>query len=100
MKLVNILGQESYIQIKVEDGRGKVLYMKVKITKKELFLKTIQKHLFYGFGSRYSIENTIVVDDNPVKHVLNPSENVILPKSSTFVGIVESDTYFMDMLLP
>jgi hypothetical protein len=100
VKPINILGQESCDHIKVQDGRGKVLYMKVKGTKKELFLKTIQKYLFSGFGGRYSIENTIVVDDNPVKHILNPSENVILLESWTFVGIGESDTYLMNMLLP
>jgi hypothetical protein len=37
--------------------------------------------LFSSFGGRYSAENTIVVDDSLVKHVLNPFENVILPKS-------------------
>jgi hypothetical protein len=61
VKLVNILGQESCDRIKVQDDWGKVLYMKVKGTKKELFLKTIQKHLFSGFDGRYSAENTIVV---------------------------------------
>jgi hypothetical protein len=74
--------------------------MKVKQTKKELFLKTIQKYLFSSFKGRYSAENTIVVDDSLVKHVLNPSENIILPESWTFVGIGQSDTYLMDTLLP
>jgi hypothetical protein len=63
--------------------------MKMKGTKKKLFLKTIQKHLFSSFGSRYSPENTIVVHDSPVKHVLNPFENVILPKSWTFASAGE-----------
>jgi hypothetical protein len=35
--------------------------------------------MFSGFGGRYSLENTIVIDDSPVKHVLKPYENVILP---------------------
>ena len=74
VKLVNILGQKSYDWIKVQDGRAKVSYMKVKETKNELFLKTIQKHLFSNFTGRYSIENTIIVDDSPVKHVLNPPD--------------------------
>jgi hypothetical protein len=56
--------------------------------------------LFSGFGSRYYAENTIVVDDSPMKHVLNPSENVILPESWTFAGAGESNSFFMDMLLP
>ena len=73
--------------------------MKVKGTKKELFLKTIQKHLFSSFGRRYFAKNTIVVDDSPVKHVLNLFDNVILSLSWTFAGTGELDTYFMDMLL-
>jgi hypothetical protein len=81
VKPVNILDQKSYDRIRVQDDWEKVSYMKVKGTKKNLFLKTIQKHLFHSFGGRYSAENTIVVDDNLVKHVLNPSKNVILPKS-------------------
>jgi hypothetical protein len=63
---------------------------------KKLFLKTIQKHLFSGFGGRYSATITIVVDDNLVKHVLNPCENVILLKSWTFACASESNTYLMD----
>jgi hypothetical protein len=81
VKPLNILGQESCDRIRVQDDRGKVSYMKVKGTEKELFLKSIQKHLFHGFGGRYCLENTIVVDDSPMKHVLNPSENIILPES-------------------
>ena len=46
--------------------------MKVKGTKKDLFLKIVQKHLFSSFGGRYSAKNTIVVDNSLVKHVLNP----------------------------
>jgi hypothetical protein len=41
VKLVNILDPESCNWIRVQDDRGKVSYMKVKGTKKELFLKTI-----------------------------------------------------------
>jgi hypothetical protein len=86
VKPINILGQESCDRIRVQDDQGKVLYMNVKGTKKELLLKTIQKHLFSSFGGRYSMENTIAVDDSSMKHVLNPSDNVILPKSWTFAG--------------
>jgi hypothetical protein len=81
VKPLSILGQESCDRIRVQDDRGKVSYMKVKGIEKELFLKSIQKHLFHGFGGRYCLENTIVVDDSPMKHVLNPSENIILPES-------------------
>jgi hypothetical protein len=100
VKPLNILGQESCDRIRVQDDRGKVSYMKVKGTMKDLFLKSVQKHLFSSFGGRYSAKNTIVVDDSPVKHVLNPSENIILPETWTFAGAGQSDTYLMDTLLP
>ena len=74
--------------------------MKVKRTKKDLFLKTLQKHLFSSFEGRYSTDNTIVVDDSPMKHVLNPSENIILPKTSAFAGAGQVDTYLINTLLP
>ena len=100
MKPLNILGQESRNWIKVQDIWEKVSYMKVKGTKKNLILKTLQKHLFSSFGSRYSADNTIVVDDSLVKHVLNPSENIILPKTWAFARVGQADTYLMDTLLP
>ena len=74
--------------------------MKVKGTKKDLFLKTLQDHLFSTFEGRYTMDNTIVVDDSPVKHVLNPSENIILPETWAYAGIGQAYTYLMDMLLP
>ena len=83
---LNILGQESCNWIRVLDERGKVLYIKAKGSEKDLFLKTLRKHLFSSFGGRYSADYTIVVDDSLVKHVLNPTENVILPKTWAFVG--------------
>jgi hypothetical protein len=79
LKPTNILDQESCDGIRVLDSRGKVSYMKVKGTNKQLFLKSILKHLFFGFNGRYSTENIVIVDDSPVRHVLNPIENVILP---------------------
>ena len=74
--------------------------MKAKKTKKELILKTIHKHLFSGFDGRYYAKNTIIIDDSPVKHILNRCENVILPESWTFASVGQSDTYLMDKLLP
>jgi hypothetical protein len=53
VKPVKILDHESCDWIRVQDDWGKVSYIKVKGTKKELFLKTVQKHLFSGFGGRY-----------------------------------------------
>ena len=81
MKPLNILGHESCNWIRVQDDVGKVSYMKMKGTKKDLFLKMLQKYLLSRFGGRYSTNNTIVVNNSPVKHVLNPSENIILPET-------------------
>ena len=72
----------------------------MKVTKKELILKSIQKYLFFGFGDRYSAKNSIVIDDTLVKRVFIPSENVILPVSWTFAAASELDTYLMNTLLP
>ena len=72
----------------------------MKGTKKDPFLKTLQKHFFFSFGGRYFVDNIIVVDDSLVKHILNPSENIILPKTWIFVRAGQADTYFMDTLLP
>jgi hypothetical protein len=72
----------------------------VKGTEKPLFLKNIQKCLFHDFNGRYSVDNTIIVDDSPIKHVLNPSENIILPEPWTFASTGQSNTYLMDTLLP
>ena len=100
VKPLNILGQESCDRIRVQDDRGKVSYMKVKGTEKDLFLKTLPKLFLSTFRGRYSAENTIIVDDSPMKHVLNPAENVILPETWAYAGAGQADTYLMDTLLP
>jgi hypothetical protein len=46
-----------------------------------MFLKVFWKEPFFGFNGKYTKDNTIVVDDNPLKYVLNPSKNVILLKT-------------------
>jgi hypothetical protein len=76
---VNILRQESCEKIRVRDTYGKVSFLKVKFTEKPVFLKVLRKELFFGFKNRYVEDNIVIVDDSPPKHVLNPSENVILP---------------------
>ena len=43
--------------------------------------------------------NNIVVDDSLQKYMLNPSENVLLPKIWTFAGASHVDTYLMDLQL-
>ena len=100
VKLLNILGQESCDQIKIQDDRWKVSYIKMKGTKKDLFLKMLQKHLFSNFGGRYSTDYTIVVDNSLGKYVLNTLENIILPEPWAFAEVGQANTYLMDTLLP
>jgi hypothetical protein len=99
LKSINILDQESCKGIRVKNDHGKVSYIKIKGTNKQLFSKYIWKHLFFGFDGRYSIDNTIMVDDSLVKHISNPIENVILLEPWTFAGAGQLDTYLMDTLL-
>jgi hypothetical protein len=100
IKLVNILNQESCERIRVCNTHGKVSFLKVKGFDKPMFFKVFCKELFCGFEGRYAKDNIIIVDDSPPKHVLNPSENVILPETWTFVSANKKDAYLMDTLLP
>jgi hypothetical protein len=59
----------------------------MKGTNKDIFLKTLKKYLFYKYGGRYNKENTIVIDDTPVKHILNDPENVVLLESWFYKGL-------------
>ena len=45
-------------------------------------------------------DNTIIIDDSLVKHILNALENVLLPVSWLHDGAGPSDTFLMDSLLP
>ena len=45
--------------------------MKVKGTHKDIFLKTLSKGLFTKFNGKFRKKNTIIIDDSPVKHILN-----------------------------
>ena len=47
-------------------------------TQKDIFLKTLSNHLFNSFDGCYILNNTLVIDNSPIKHMLNLSENVLL----------------------
>ena len=47
-------------------------------TQKELFLKNLDT-LFYGYRGIFNSGNKIIVDDSPLKHIMNRPENVLLP---------------------
>ena len=76
-----ILGQDSCDRINIMERNNRVTTMKVKGTHKDIFLKTLSKGLFGRFNGKFTKENTLVIDDSTVKHILNNSENVLLPVS-------------------
>ena len=47
-------------------------------TQKELFLKNLDT-LFSGYRGIFNSRNTVIVDDTPLKHIMNMYENVVLP---------------------
>ena len=73
--------------------------MKVKGTHKDIFLKTLSKDLFMKFNGKFRKNNTIIIDDSPVKHILNDSENVLLSVSWSHDGAGRNDTFLVDTLL-
>ena len=74
--------------------------MKVKDTHKDIFLKTLSKGLFTKFNEKFRKNNTIIIDNNPVKHILNDSENVLFPVSWSHDGAGQNNTFLIDTLLP
>ena len=97
---LHILGQDSCDRIYVMGRNNRVTTMKVKSTHKDIFLKTLSKGLFTKFNGKFRKKNTIIIDDSPVKHILNDSENVLFPMSWSSDGAGQNDTFLMDMLLP
>ena len=97
---LHILGQDSCDRINVMGRNNRVTTMKVKGTHKDIFLKMLSKRLFGRFGGKFTKENTLVIDDSPVKHILNDSENVLLPVSWLHDGAGQLDTFLIDTLLP
>ena len=66
---------------------------------KDIFLKTLRKLMFDMFNGKFTNKNTIIIDDNPVKHILNDSKNVLLPMSWLHDGAGSSNTFLIDTLL-
>ena len=97
---LHILGQDSCDRIYAMERNNRVTTMKVKGTHKDIFLKTLSKGLFTKFNGKFRKKNTIIIDDNLVKHILNDSENVLFPVSWSSDGAGQNDTFLMDKLLP
>ena len=78
-----------------------MFYMKEVGTQKDIFLKTLSNHLFNSFDGRYTPANTLVIDDGPIKHMLNLSENILLLPTWSYGGDgTVMDSVLMEELLP
>ena len=78
---LRILGQEDCDRVPVCKV-GNRMFMKEVDTQKDIFLKTLLNHLFNSSDGRYTPVNTFVINDSPIKHMLNLSENVLLCEST------------------
>nr|PNR49410.1 hypothetical protein PHYPA_011306 [Physcomitrium patens] len=94
-----ILGQDSCTKIWFQDSSGRLTTFMVPGTHKELFLKNLDT-LFSGYKGIFNSENTIIVDDSPLKHIMNDSKNVLLPNSWSNNGNGNRDTFLLRTLLP
>ena len=94
-----VLGQDSCKTVKCRDRFGRMTTYKERGTNKELFLKNLDV-LTARFQGCFSLDNTIIVDDSPRKHVLNSPENVILTDSWSNQRNGDKDTFLLAILLP
>ena len=94
-----IFGQDTCQTPKRKNRSGQVASFKEPGSDKDLFLKNLDSWFNQSSWS-FAAENTVIVDDSPVKHILNKSENVILPESWSYRGSGPWDKFLLDILLP
>ena len=98
---LRILGQEDCDRVPLRKVGNRMFYMKEVGTQKDIFLKTLSNHLFNSFDGRYTPANTLVIDDSPIKHMLNLFENVLLLLTWSYEGDgAVTDSVLMEELLP
>ena len=73
-----MLAQDLYTTLRCQNSSGRLKTFMVLGTQKELFLKNLDT-LFCGYRGIFNSGNTIIVDDSPLKHIMNKPENVLLP---------------------
>ena len=56
--------------------------------------------LFCGYREIFNVGNTIIVDNSPLKHIMNRLENVLLPNPWSNRGNGDGDTFLLHTLLP
>ena len=76
------------------------MYLKVKGTDKNVFLKILSSGLFTEPPTVFTKDDTVVVDDSPYKHVLKSPENLVLADTWSYEGDEASDTFLLNVLLP
>ena len=96
-----ILGQEDYDRVPLRKVGNKMFYMKEVSTQKDIFLKSLSNHLFNSYDDHYTPANTLVIDNSPIKYVLNLLENVLLLSTWSYGGDgAVTDSVLMEELLP
>ena len=101
IKPLRVLGQEDCDRVPLRKSGGRTFYMKEHGTQKDIFLKTLSDHLFNSYDGLYTEANTLVIDDSPIKHMLNLPANVLLLSSwSHTVDGAAEDSVLLNVLLP
>ena len=94
-----VLAQDSCTTIRCWDSSRRLTTFMVPGTQKELFLKNLDT-LFCGYRGIFNSGNTIIVDDSPLKHIMNRPENVLLPNPWSNRGNGDRDTFLLRTWLP
>ena len=96
-----ILGQEDCDRVLLCKDGNRMFYMKEVGTQKDIFPKTLSNHLFNGYDGCYTLANTLVIDDSPIKHILNVSEKSLLLCTWSYKGDgAGRNSVLMEELLP
>ena len=98
---IRILGQEDCDRVPLRREGNRTIHMKEEATQKDIFLKTLSTHLFDKYDGQYTKENTFIIDDSPIKHMLNLKENVfLLPSWSHSDDHAARDRILLEKVLP
>ena len=96
-----ILGQEDCNRVPLRKVGNRMFYMKEVGTQKDIFLKTLSNHLFNSSEGHYTPANILVIDDSPIKHMLNLPKNMLLLLTWSYKGDgAITDLVLMEELLP
>ena len=78
-----------------------MIYMKEVGTQKDIFFKTLSNHLFNSYDGHYTLANTLIINNSPIKHMLNLSKNILLLSTWSYEGDgAGRDSVLMEELLP